>query len=392
MKDHSTEYRTDFTYPSNDEKRELQKKAQDGAAPRVLCSWGANPRIVVLNPDLNPEGFTYEQMLNDPTVPPVVQSRFQEYWNTTIARTCDAVGGLPEVWDISVEYHNVYDAAYFGAPVKYPEGQVPSNEHGSFGLDEFMRQDIEHPLENPYIKRQLAFREELVEAAADFTHLGREARVLPFTLNFDGPLTAAYVLFGEDLFMLLATDPDRARELLLFITRACIIRNKALLELADRPTVSEAGGLADDAVQLISVPMYEEVVMPAHELWYSEMSRSTPESGNRSIHCCGDGTRHFKTMADKLGITAFDTGFPVDHGALRRELGPNVHISGGPPVHLFTGGTPETLFAATRDILTSGIKEGRNFRLREGNNLPPNVPLENLRAVYQACLVHGWYE
>jgi len=29
--------------------------------------------------------------------------------------------------------------------------------------------------------------------------------------------------------------------------------------------------------------------------------------------------------------------------------------------------------------------------LREGNNLPPRVPLENLEAMYRAALDYGWY-
>lgn len=387
-------YQPDYSYPTNDEKRRLHQQASSGEAPRVICSWSANPRIVVLDPDLNPEDYTYHDMLHDPKVPPIIQSRFQEYWNTTIARTCDMVEELPEVWNLSVEYHNVYDAAYFGAPVEYPDGQVPATRHAFLGLDdvdEFMERDIHHPLENPYVKRQMAFREEIIEAAADFTYLGRKGRVQPFTLGFDGPLTAAYMIFGTDVLTLMATEPEKARDLLMFITEACVIRNQALLKLAGKPTVSENGGLADDAVQLISTPMYEEIVLPAHEFWYSQMSKTTPTSGSRAIHCCGDGTRHFKTMVEKVNITSFDTGFPVDHGALRDELGPDVHLSGGPPVPMFKNGTPQQLFEETRRILTSGVKEGRNFRLREGNNLPPQVPLENLRAVYQGCLEYGWF-
>jgi len=388
-------YRADYAYPTHDEKRRLQALSKEGKAPRVLCHWSANPRVVVLDPALNPEGFTYAQMLHDPKVPPIVQSRFQEYWNTTIAATCDAIGELPEQWEFSVEYHNVYDAAYFGAPVEFPPGQVPATRHPYLGLDDvdaFMRQDIQHPLDNPYVKRQLAFRQEIVKAATDFTYLGRKGRVAHFTLGFDGPLTAAFMIFGADIFLLMASEPEKAKALFLFITEACVIRNQALLELAGRPKTESWGGLADDAIQLISTPMLGELVLPAHELWYSRMSTTTPADRRRSLHCCGDGTRHFKTIADKLGVSAFDTGFPVDHGRLRRELGPDVHISGGPAVPLLLGGIPSVLFDETRRILTSGVKEGRKFGLREGNNLPPCVPLENLRAVYQACLEYGWYE
>ncbi len=385
-------YRPDFTYPKNDEKRRLRELQQKGQVPRVLCGWGGNSRVVVLDPALNPEGYTYEGMLNDPTVPPIVQSRFEEYWNTTIAETCDRVAELPEEWGFSVEYHNVYDAAYFGVPVQFTPNQVPGTPHGYFSLDDldaFLAQDISRPLDNPYIRRQLAFHAEIAKVAKDFRHLGRTGRVLPFTLGFDGPLTAAFMLFGEDIFLLMAMDPEKAKRLFLFITEVCILRNQALLEHAGQPAVRPWGDLADDAIAMISTAMLEELVLPAHELWYNRMSTTTPADCRRSFHCCGDGTRHFKTMADRLGISHFDTGFPVDHGTLRCALGPEVGISGGPHIGLFTGGTPEQLYNETRRILESGVKQGRKFGLREGNNLPPRVPLENLKSVYQACIVHG---
>jgi uroporphyrinogen-III decarboxylase len=190
----------------------------------------------------------------------------------------------------------------------------------------------------------------------------------------------------------MAADPPKTRELFLFITRAAILRNRALLRLAGRPERSLGGcGLADDSIQLIGTDMYRELVMPAHELWYREMSDTTVASRNRSIHLCGDATRHFPTLVEELGVTAFDTGFPVDHGALRRRLGPAVHLAGGPRVALLRDGTPAQCYDEARRILLSGVMEGGRFSLREGNNLPPGVPLENLQAVYAACLDHGWY-
>ncbi len=384
-------YRPDYVYPDNAAKQALFDAK---VKPRVLCRWGGNSRVVVLDPALNPEGYTYEQMLNDPTVPPIMQSRFDEYWNTTVARTCDMIERLPDEWGLSVEYHNTYDPAYFGGKVHYLDGQVPTC-HPFLTLDdvdEFMRQDYSKPLENPYIKDRLRFRDELIKASADFKYLGRKGKVLHFTLGFDGPLTVAYMLFGEDIFMLLAAEPEKAKKLMMFITQAAIVRNEALNELAGRPKIASDGGLADDAIQLISTKMYEDLILPSHEFWYAHGSKAAAGSGSRGMHCCGDGTRHFKTIAEKLGLSYFDTGFPVDFGWLRSQLGEGVHISGGPPIHMFTGSRPEQLFDYTRDLLQSGILAGRRFGLREGNNMPPQVPLENMRAVYQACLEYGWFE
>jgi len=115
-----------------------------------------------------------------------------------------------------------------------------------------------------------------------------------------------------------------------------------------------------------------------------------PEGPN-SIHLCGDATRHFKTIRDELKVTSFDTGFPVDHGALRRELGPDVTIQGGPHVELLRTGTPRAVRAEAKRILQSGAMAGGKFILREANNLAPLTPVANVAALYAACKEFGRY-
>ena len=106
--------------------------------------------------------------------------------------------------------------------------------------------------------------------------------------------------------------------------------------------------------------------------------------GPRSIHLCGDATRHFLTLRDRLNINSFDTGFPVDFASVRRDLGPAVQINGGPHIELLLRGTPSQVQSETRRILSSGVLAGGRFLLREGNNLAPFTPLENIEAMYNA--------
>jgi hypothetical protein len=388
-----------LTVPSNAEKHAVWEAYHARKPIRVPLKWGHNSRVVMLDPALNPEGYTYEQMLHDPHTVLTMLPRWWEYGATVVAGTDDTLTELPAVWTLWVENHNIYDGAYFGAPFGakaiFPDGQVPSIEPclGEDDVDAFLAYDFaSRPLDNPWIVERLAFREEIVTAAQGWSYLGRPGNVVPFTLNFDGPLTVATILFGADIFTLMAAEPEKARALLLHITRGAIARNRALNVVAGFPARPAGGGLADDSIQLISATMLAEIVLPAQELWFGEMFEGRPEDHRRGMHCCGDGTRHFRFLRDRLGIYSFDTGFPVDHGALRRELGPEVHISGGPHVELLRHGTPEQCYTAARDILCSGVMDGGRFSLREGNNLPPGVPLENLRAVYAACLECGRYE
>ncbi len=377
-----------FKVPSNRDKAEVWKRYRERNPLRVPLRWNVNTRVIVLNPELNPEGYTFEQYLNDPHVALVIQSRYWEYLIGTLSRTCDTSDELPETWSFCVDSQNIYDAAYFGAEVQFAHGQVPGTRQflSLDDVDVFMERDFSRPLDNPWIRDRLSFHGKLVREAETFTHLGRKGNVAPFNVGFDGPLTVATNLFGSDLFILLGIDPQKAAKLLAFITEACIVRNKAIVGLSGTWKKDAWGGLADDSIQLISSEMYEEIVLPIHERWYGEMSSTMPHDGRRGIHLCGDATRHFKMIHSKLGVISFDTGFPVNHGALRKELGPDVEISGGPHIAILKDGTPGECADSARRILRSGIMEGGRFILQEGNNLPPCVPLDNLQAVYEVCL------
>ena len=75
--------------------------------------------------------------------------------------------------------------------------------------------------------------------------------------------------------------------------------------------------------------------------------------------------------------------------AVRKALGPGVQINGGPTIMLLKDGTPDRIRREVKRICESGIMEGGRFILREANNMPPGVPLENLRAMYTAGKEYG---
>ena len=176
-------------------------------------------------------------------------------------------------------------------------------------------------------------------------------------------------------------------KLMSFLQKAAEIRNRALGAKAGVPVfVPPVGGLGDDSIQLISLAMFKKLILPLHRQWLGLWG-----PGPHGMHLCGDATRHFPTLHEELNVCSFETGFPVDHGALRKALGPDVEIIGGPQIGLLASGTAEQVYQRTKEILLSGVKEGGRFLLREGNNLPPKVPEANLAAMYQACLEHGQY-
>ena len=374
---------------SNQEKEAVWQAFRQGQPRRVPVELGTNPRIVLLDPRLNERGVTFEQYFADPAAMIQVQLQHSLYRARVLHRYCDSPLGLPERWTVYVDMQNVYEAAFFGAQIHYRAGQVPDTipPYGGENREAIFDLDIHCPLSQGFFRQGLERYARMVELTRDMAFMDRPVDVTPFFPGgTDGPLTVAMNVRGPQVMADLALDPGYADRLLAWIVEAAILRVRALRAYWGR--AEEGGGLADDSIQLISTAMYRARVLPHHRRYLDALRPGQP----RSIHLCGDATRHFRTIRDELQVTEFDTGFPVDFGWLRRELGPQVLIHGGVEAGLLRHGTPEQVYERAKRILLSGIKEGGRFILREGNNLPPGVPEENLAAMYRACLDHGGYD
>ena len=221
------------------------------------------------------------------------------------------------------------------------------------------------------------------------TWCGRPIRVVaPVGLGTDGPLTVAYQLRGaEGLLVDMRADPEYFHALMNFVTEATIERILAYRRRLGMPLQTDGFGFADDAVALLSVEDYQAHVLPYHK----KLVATFGPKGPNSIHLCGDATHLFKTIRDELKVRSFDTGYPVDFGWLRQELGPDVEILGGPRIDLLRNGPPEAIERRVQEIMGSGIREGGRFILREANNVAPKTPLAHIAVMYAACKKYGRY-
>ena len=350
---------------------------------RVPFRLNTNPRMLMLDPKYNVRGLSYETYMTDPEV--MGQAVLEwHYWRRFLLPG-DHEKGIPEHWEVHIDFENLYDAAWFGCPVCYRADQVPDTEPLLDDAHKHLLFDrgLPDPFQGEWAERALRFLEYFRDKSAKgWTFLGAPVAPLsiaPF-MSFDGVFTVAASLRGAtELCVDLLTDPDYARQLLEYISTAVIERMAAWRKLLDVPVPQDGFGTADDSIQLLSVEQYREFVLPLHRRLYERFATAK----DRGMHLCGNAQRHFLTIKEELGVSVFDTGFPVDFGRLRREIGPQVLVSGGPQVSFFLRDSAEPIVAEGDRILSSGILEGGRFILQEGNNLPPCARLALCEALYE---------
>jgi uroporphyrinogen-III decarboxylase len=359
-----------------------------GSPIRTPVIVGTTTRFFMAQPEANPERLTFREYTEDPDAMFDAQLRFARWRGYNILQDAELGLGLPERWQVSVDFQNYWEPAWFGCPVEYVDGEVPDTRP-AFEADP--ERIMENGLPDPFggiMARGLEYHERFVERAAKEEYLGRPIEVLPpwYGVGYNGPMTMACALFGPGWTCeAMALEEDRLQTLLGFITDATIARMDAWRRRCGVPVPEVNGGGMDDSVALISVPMFRIHILPHLKRIYETFT-----TGRRAIHMCGDATRHFPLLQKEIGIQSFDTGFPVDFGKVRAELGPEAEILGGPHVELLRSGTPAQVYAETARILETGILSGGRFTLREGNNLGPRTPLENTEAMYRAGREHGY--
>jgi len=372
----------------NAEVREVWKRFREGNPSRVPMTLGIASRFTLLNPEANPRGITYRDYFADPDV--MFDHQLQHHYWVRHHVPYDAELGLPETWTVNVDFQNSYAQLWYGADLRFIDGDVPDTP--PFLTDENKWDFIAAGPPAPFggwMGRAWEFYERFQERAEGYEFHGRPVRAgsLPGA-GTDGTFTIACALRGPtELCLDMHTDPEFYHALMNLIVEATIRRIYAFRERLGRPRESRAWGFADDSIQLVSDATYRELILPYHRRLFDEFGADGPNS----IHLCGDATHLFKTIRDELNVTTFDTGFPVDHGWLRRELGPEVTIRGGPHVELLRSGTPAAVREETKRILESGVMEGGKFVLRDANNLAPLTPIANIAAMYDACKEFGQY-
>ena len=367
---------------------------------RVPIRISGSIRNLFGNVEINSTNYTFENFFKNPQAQIDCQLVYQKWVRYNLI--CDNEMGPPkDGWQINIDFQNSYEAGWFGCPLRYFGNNVPDTVE-ILKEDKNRLYEIEppDPLRGNLLARAMEFFDYMQEQCPKMEFEGLPVKP-PETIpgeGTDGPFSVAYKLRGAtEVCMDMYDDQKYFHNLMDFITENIIRRIKAIRQwcwsrIPDSPDKNKFKlpnySFADDAIALISTEQYKEFVFPYHQRLVEEFS----DGGPISIHLCGNATHHFKFLKENLKVYSFDTGFPVDFGKIRQELGPDVQISGGPTIMILKDGSPDAIRTEVKRICQSGIMEGGRFILREGNNLAPCTPIENVEAMYEAGKEFGRYE
>lgn len=355
---------------------------------RVPVTWGMNNRMLVLNEKLNVKNYDYERIFNNPKIMLEVELEF-EFWRRHNVYA-DWEMGLPKEWSPSVSFQNVYESAWFGAPLYFSKNSVPdiipflrNEDH----IRDFVKKGMPEPFSG-FMDRIKNFYEYFLEKKEEgYTYLSRPIGNIGTPIRTDGPFTIATNITGGHVVKLLYLNRRLAEEFLWLITESIIERMKAWHKMLKISFPYEGFGFADDSIQLLSPMAYREFVLPLHKKIIDLFC-----SGRPGIHLCGSVIQHLKILKEELKIRSIDTGFPLDLGKAREILGDDVIIQGGVKVTTLKDGPLSTIENEVRDILGSGVTRGKKFVFRDANNVAPKTPTHHLNFTYELVKGIGTYE
>ena len=264
------------------------------------------------------------------------------------------------IMDLTVE------AEAFGADVVFPENEVPSVVNRL--VSDY---DSVKALEVPSLEKG---------RVAEYLKANRLAagniKEKPIFGGCIGPYSLAGRLFDmTEIMMAIYTEPDTVSLLLdkcsQFILKYC----RAMKESGINGVI-----MAEPAAGLIS---NEDCSLYSSRYIKAIIEEVQDDNFMIVLHNCGN-TGHCTGAMLETGAMGYHFGNKADMLEILKQVPQNVLVMGNlDPVGVFKMMSSEEVFLITRKLLEKTVQY-KNYIISSGCDVPPNVPLKNIKAFYEA--------
>lgn len=212
-----------------------------------------------------------------------------------------------------------------------------------------------------------------------------------------GPFSLASYLTGgtENFLMEIASaemeeDPESERKLKIVMDIASDALIAFLMATIDAGSDIAQAGDSLASLSMISPSIYEKYVFPYEVKVFQTINPIIHARGGVTLlHICGDTTRILPLMC-RTGADILEIDSLVDIGEARKTYGDRVAFMGNiEPSRVLFQGSPDLVYDESAACLRAAKAEQGGFILGSGCEVPPNAPLENLKAMVSAAREFG---
>lgn len=289
------------------------------------------------------------------------------------------------------DFQNTFEAGSLGCEVVFPDDDIPWVGPGWVRTeDDLAKLEAMDFVHSGINARQIAYRRAMMAVAEKYPVRFQGGEVFypganpALTHTSDGPFGVAGDVMGQtELFIACHERPDFVRALLRIIT-------DKLIEYLDFCWEEEGLGArdlawTDDLAVSLSADMYRDLVLP------EEKRLRFHFDGWAMLHMCGRTDHLLEIFRDDLQINEYQGfGWQVDLDRIAEVMGGRVVLLGNIDPVLIRNSTPETVREATR-VAIEKLAPHRGYIVQDGNNIPPDAPLENINAMMEAAELYGRY-
>jgi len=183
--------------------------------------------------------------------------------------------------------------ASLGAHIEFPEDGEPKPFPLIKNIEDIDKlKEPEDYLKAPIIQKKLKTLEDLKKYVPE----------TPNTIGhiYEGPITTAVLLMGQDFFILVYENPEKAHKLLDFCVNSSLNYAKTILNYFGEGIKEGPKGIPDDFAGILPPKLFPEFVLPYWDRMYKELKAT-----GRHLHSELLREEHLKFLKD-LKIDVFD--------------------------------------------------------------------------------------